>query len=94
MSLVTPESIRRLPRELCRKAKVDLCHGVVARHQPKLAVRRVPCGEASRRAGCGKSARPAYSDWKNLADNPYAFDTINPLAWEDGWFEARDEDME
>ncbi len=33
-------------------------HGVVARHQPPLAAHRVPCGEASRRAGCGKSARP------------------------------------
>jgi hypothetical protein len=46
-----PESIRRLPRELCRKAKVDLCHGVVARHQPEVAVRRVPCergGETER----------------------------------------------
>jgi restriction system protein len=27
-------------------------------------------------------------------DNPYPSDTINHLAWENGWFEARDEEAE
>ncbi|MDX1709603.1 MAG: hypothetical protein R3316_00525 [Rhodovibrionaceae bacterium] len=33
----------------------------------------------------------AYRGGKSLADNPFPFDTVEHLAWENGWFEARDE---
>ena len=36
----------------------------------------------------------AYLDGLSPIDNPYEFDTSKHLAWENGWFEARDEDME
>lgn len=34
----------------------------------------------------------AYGRGAGPADNPYPFDTAAHLAWENGWFEARDED--
>jgi hypothetical protein len=55
MSLQTPTIIRVLQRKLYREAKDELTP------QMTLAVSdlfRVPDDEASRRAGCGKSARP------------------------------------
>jgi|SRR5882724_2449136 len=58
MSLTTPDKIRNLQRKLYCLAKTVTCRGVVARHQQSAAGRRVPCGEASRKAGCRKSARP------------------------------------
>lgn len=33
----------------------------------------------------------AYQDGKMPADNPYEFDRIEHLAWENGWFTARDD---
>ncbi len=33
----------------------------------------------------------AYFDDQSVVDNPYEFDTSKHLAWENGWFEARDE---
>ena len=36
----------------------SLAQGVVARHQHRWVARRVPHGEAGRKAGCRKSARP------------------------------------
>ncbi len=48
------------------RRRLVTCQGVVARHQPTLVV--LPCGEASRRAGCGKSARPVrWAGWGNGA---------------------------
>ena len=35
----------------------------------------------------------AYRAGKRLADNPYAADTVDHLAWENGWCEALDEDV-
>lgn len=32
----------------------------------------------------------AHNAGKLPADNPYEFDTVKHLAWENGWFEARD----
>jgi len=34
----------------------------------------------------------AYQDGKLPADNPYEFDRIEHLAWENGWFAGRDDD--
>lgn len=34
----------------------------------------------------------AYRDSRPFTDNPYAPDTLDHLVWEDGWFEALDED--
>lgn len=34
----------------------------------------------------------AYGDGKSLTENPYEFDRIEHLAWENGWFTARDDD--
>lgn len=34
----------------------------------------------------------AYRRGAMLADNPYPSDTVDHLAWENGWFEALDED--
>ena len=36
----------------------------------------------------------AYQTGSSLVDNPYPPDTIDHLAWENGWFEARDEEFE
>lgn len=36
----------------------------------------------------------AFAEGAALADNPYAPDTIDHLAWENGWLEARDEEQE
>ncbi len=32
----------------------------------------------------------AFLDDQSIVDNPYEFDTSKHLAWENGWFEARD----
>jgi len=34
----------------------------------------------------------SYRAGKSLDDNPYRFDNADHLAWENGWFEARDDD--
>jgi len=34
----------------------------------------------------------AYGDGKQPTENPYEFDRIEHLAWENGWFTARDDD--
>ena len=34
----------------------------------------------------------AYRLGRSLDDNPYRFDNADHLAWENGWFEARDDD--
>ncbi|HEX7006662.1 MAG TPA: winged helix-turn-helix domain-containing protein [Alphaproteobacteria bacterium] len=34
----------------------------------------------------------AYRAGRGLDDNPYRFDNADHLAWENGWFEARDDD--
>ncbi len=34
----------------------------------------------------------AYRSGARLTENPYAGDTVDHLAWENGWFEALDED--
>ena len=36
----------------------------------------------------------AYLDGESAVDNPYEFDTSKHLAWENGWFEARDEHLD
>lgn len=36
----------------------------------------------------------AYQAGLSLTDNPYQADTIDHLAWENGWSEARDEDLD
>ena len=36
----------------------------------------------------------AYRGGAMLADNPYGQDTVDHLSWENGWFEALDEDVE
>jgi ribosome modulation factor len=36
----------------------------------------------------------AYLDGQSAVDNPYEFDTGKHLAWENGWFEARDEQID
>jgi restriction system protein len=36
----------------------------------------------------------AYAEGLRLTDNPYPADTIDHLAWENGWFEAGDEETE
>ena len=36
----------------------------------------------------------AYLDGQSAVDNPYEFDTSKHLAWENGWFEARDEQFD
>ena len=36
----------------------------------------------------------AYAEGLRLTDNPYPADTIDHLAWENGWFEAGDEEAE
>lgn len=36
----------------------------------------------------------AYHGGVSHSDNPYRFDTGQHLAWENGWFEARDEERE
>ena len=36
----------------------------------------------------------AHEAGSSLVDNPYPPDTIDHLAWENGWFEARDEEAE
>lgn len=36
----------------------------------------------------------AFRTGKEPADNPHAFDTAAHLAWENGWFEARDDESE
>jgi hypothetical protein len=36
----------------------------------------------------------AYRDGEMPADNPYEFDRIEHLAWENGWFGARDDALE
>jgi len=33
----------------------------------------------------------AFLEGRDHTDNPYALDSIDHLAWENGWFEARDE---
>jgi hypothetical protein len=33
----------------------------------------------------------AFRAGQTLADNPFPFDAVEHLAWENGWFEARDE---
>ena len=38
------------------------------------------------------SGYAAYARGADPSDNPYDFDTGEHLAWENGWFEARDED--
>ena len=35
----------------------------------------------------------AYRSGARLAENPYNSDTVDHLAWENGWFEALDEDI-
>jgi hypothetical protein len=40
------------------------------------------------------AGRDAYRTGAALSDNPYAPDTIDHLAWEDGWSEGHDEDLE
>jgi len=35
----------------------------------------------------------AFQAGKGLTDNPYEFDTFAHLEWENGWCEARDDDM-
>jgi hypothetical protein len=35
----------------------------------------------------------AYGQGSAPADNPYSVDSDDHLAWENGWFEARDEDL-
>lgn len=35
----------------------------------------------------------AYHGGVGPSANPYDFDTVKHLAWENGWFQARDEDM-
>ncbi len=35
----------------------------------------------------------AYRNGARLAENPYNSDTVDHLAWENGWFEALDEDV-
>jgi len=57
MSLQTPTTIRTRQRKLYREAKM-LGAEVSRNTSINLAARRVPCGEASRRAGCRRSARP------------------------------------
>lgn len=34
----------------------------------------------------------SYRAGRGLDDNPYRFDNVDHLAWENGWFEARDDD--
>jgi hypothetical protein len=36
----------------------------------------------------------AFRAGKGLADNPHAFETAEHLAWENGWFQARDEEAD
>jgi hypothetical protein len=36
----------------------------------------------------------AYQDGQMPADNPYEFDRIEHLAWENGWFTARDDNSD
>ena len=55
MSLETPDKIRTLQRKLYCKAKAEPASASSARAERP---RRVPCGEASLKAGCRKSARP------------------------------------
>ncbi|RDD62816.1 winged helix-turn-helix domain-containing protein [Ferruginivarius sediminum] len=40
------------------------------------------------------SGHMAYRRGAGVADNPYPFDSAEHLAWENGWFEARDEDAD
>ena len=35
----------------------------------------------------------AYRAGRRLAENPYSFETVDHLSWENGWFEALDEDV-
>ncbi len=35
----------------------------------------------------------AYREGKRAADNPFGFDTIKHLGWENGWFEALSADL-
>lgn len=51
-----------------------------------------PAAEA--RATVFDSGYSAYFRGATPADNPYDFDTGEHLAWENGWFEARDEDSD
>ncbi len=45
-------------------------------------------------AGPHEEGHRAFLERRAAADNPYAFDTAKHLAWENGWFEARDEELE
>ena len=36
----------------------------------------------------------AYTEALRLVDDPHPPDTIDHLAWDNGWFEARDEEAE
>jgi len=36
----------------------------------------------------------AFLDDQSIVDNPYEFDTSKHLAWENGWFEARDRHLD
>ena len=45
-------------------------------------------------ADAHEEGRGAFGERRAAADNPYAFDTAKHLAWENGWFEARDEELE
>ena len=35
----------------------------------------------------------AYWDGHPHGDNPFPFDTLQHLAWDEGWFDARDEEL-
>ncbi len=36
----------------------------------------------------------AFLDDQSIVDNPYGFDTSKHLAWENGWFEAHDRQLD
>ncbi len=44
--------------------------------------------------GRSEEGYQAYLDGQSSVDNPYEFDTSKHLAWENGWFEARDEQID
>lgn len=53
--------------------------------------RRVP---ENPELGTQEEGYQAYPDGQSAVDNPYEFDTSKHLAWENGWFEARDEQID